>query len=173
MLCCLAEIGSFIFGIIALVRGQFSLTRSRVVQKVPARIIGVLLLLPLLAGQGIGFIMGAAKGVEFAAKGKEFTMQDAMNLQGPLLVVNVLATAVPLLAAFIIAVVTAKPPKPKRRRSGDEEEYDEDYDDRPRRRRRPDDEEEDDDGASKRRRRDDDDEPPRRRGPDDRFREKP
>jgi hypothetical protein len=53
---------SFIFGLIALIRGEFSLTRSRVVRSGPARIIGALLLLPLLLGTVGAFALGAVYG---------------------------------------------------------------------------------------------------------------
>jgi hypothetical protein len=166
-MCCVAEIAMFVFGIIALVKGKFSLTGSRIVHQVPARIIGVILLLPLIIGQGVGFAIGFAKGAEFAAKGKEFSFHDAMSLQGPILAVNGIVTGVSLLAALGIAIGTAKP-KSKRRRMRDEDEHN-DYDDRLRRRR--DDDEDQDEPPRRRRRDDDDDEQPRRR-PDDRYKER-
>jgi hypothetical protein len=45
MLCCIAEIAMFVFGIIALVKGSFKLSANKVVQGGPARVIGVILLL--------------------------------------------------------------------------------------------------------------------------------
>jgi hypothetical protein len=160
----------FVFGIIALVKGSFNLTRSRVVQKVPARVIGAILLLPFPAFVLIPIVVGIVKGAEVAAKGKEFTFQDAMNVQGPILIANAVIVAVCLLAALGIAIATARPAKPKKRRERDEEDRDEDYEDRP----RPRDRDDEDDDQPRRRRRDDDDDddPPRRRPPDDRFRER-
>ncbi len=43
MLGLIAEIGMTIFGIIALTRGKFSLTRNRVVKGIPAYAIGIIL----------------------------------------------------------------------------------------------------------------------------------
>ena len=40
-------IGMLIAGIVALIRGKFQLTKASVVEGVPARIIGVIFLLPL------------------------------------------------------------------------------------------------------------------------------
>jgi hypothetical protein len=51
-------LGMLIFGIIALVRGQFTLTRTKVVSGVPARIIGFILLLPLPLMLASGLLIG-------------------------------------------------------------------------------------------------------------------
>ena len=70
MLCCFGEIGVFIVGIVLLVRGTINLTPSRVVRGAPARVIGVLLMLPLVLGQGseavYGFAIGAQTVLEIA-----------------------------------------------------------------------------------------------------------
>jgi hypothetical protein len=170
MLCCAAEIGMLVFGIIALVKGKFSLTRSRVVHKVPARIIGVILVLPLIIGQGVSFAVIFIDISKEAARGKQMTFQEGFQegekLSGPLVLVNGIVTGVCMGAALVIALATARPPKKRRRIAEDEE----DYDDRPRRRRRRDEEEYEDEG---RRGRDEEDEPPRRRRPpDEGFRER-
>lgn len=153
-MCCIAELAMFAFGLFALIKGQFSLTGSRVVEAVPARIIGIILLLPLLIGQGSGLIIGVVKGVQMGSQGKEFTMQDAMSLQGPLLAINGGVTALCFVAVLIIGIVAAKPVKSKRRRVPDE--VDELEEDRPRRRRQRDEY--------------DEDEPRRRPEPDDQIR---
>jgi len=164
-MCCIAEVAMLIFGIIALVKGKFSLTGSRVVRKVPARIIGVILLLPLIIGQGVAFTIGFVKGVEVAAQGKQFTWEDAMHLQGLLLLVNGIVTGVSLVAALGIAIGTAKPPRSKRRSRIRDDEYHNYEDSTPRRRRM---EEEEEYGERDRGRQDGEDDPrPRRRPLDD------
>jgi hypothetical protein len=138
-----------IFGIIALVTGKFSLTRSRVVMGGPARAVGIILLMPLVIGQGGGIAIAALKGVQIAARGggpvdrqalqKELTQE----LETPLLILNVGVTAFSAVLVAVIALVTAKPAPPKRRRR-EEDESEEEYEDEGRRddepRRRPDDE---------------------------------
>jgi hypothetical protein len=174
-MCCIAEIAAFVFGIIAIVKGRFSLTRNRVVQGAPARVIGVLLMMPLILGQGgelvYGAAIGARRGFERAREGKQFGPADVQDLQkdviGPALVINIVGSALPLLLAFAIAVAKAEVPErpsrrrrrprldddeddeelDRRRRRRDEDEEEDDYDDRPRRRRprRGDDEDDEDD----------------------------
>ena len=141
MLCCIGEIASFVFGILALVRGQFTLTRNRVVQGGSARAIGVLLLFPLILGQG-GEVVYAA--IWFAQHGMNAN-QGGFNignvpdeLRTAALIINLVGAGVPLLAALIIALATAKP-LPRKRDLYREDEED-DYGDRDRPRRRPDDE---------------------------------
>jgi hypothetical protein len=168
-MCCIAQIAMFVFGIIALVKGKFALTGSRIVDNVPARIIGVILILPLAMGLLALLIILLFFGAQFTANGEQFSIQSTMSLSGPLAVVNVGLTIISLLTAFGIAIGTSKSRKSKRRRLRDGED-DEDYDDRPRRRR--DDDQDEDEPPRQRRRDDEDDEPPRRRPPDDRFRER-
>ena len=170
MLCCGAEIGIFIFGIITLVKGNFTLSRSRVIQGAPARVVGALLLVPLIVGQGGELIMGMMWGIEKGMKGEALNFQDAVkeatkDIQTKALILNAFAVSVPLLVVMVIALSTARPPT-KRRRSredlddADDEEQD---DDRPRRRSTRADDDDYDDRPRRRRppRNDYDDEPPR------------
>jgi hypothetical protein len=115
--CCFAEIAMFVFGVIALVKGSFSLSRSRVVKDVPARVIGAVLLLPLPVGQGIGFLWGLAIGMEKGAKGQQVTAEDIRPIEKTLTIINVAVASVCLVAAVAIAVATAQPAKKKRRRA--------------------------------------------------------
>src|SRR5262245_14708848 len=148
-----------IFGIIALSVGRFTLWSNRVVQGTPARIVGGLLLLPLLVGQGGTAIMGAMWGMEREMQGRPLDFQNAFReipqeLQTKVTILNIVAVAVPFLAVLVISLVTAKPPKRKKRHR-DWDNEDDDYD-RPRRRRREREEyDEDDDRPRRRRRRDD------------------
>jgi hypothetical protein len=160
VLCCGAEIGLFICGIIALVKGTIPLSTNRVVQGVPARIIGSILLAPLIVGQGGELIMGFMWGIEKGMRGQQVNPFDAAReLQSKAAILNAIAIGVPLLAVLVIALSTAKEPRSHRRfrRDWDDEDRD-DYYDRPRRRRRHDDEDDDydDDRPRSRRARDDD-----------------
>jgi len=127
MLCCLAEIGCFIFGITTLVKGKFTLTANKVVSGAPARVIGGLLLLPLLIGQGGGALYGLLWGIQQGAKGVQVDMaRAARELETTAIIINVVGTAVPLLIALIVGLVNARPAAPKRRFDefeDDEEDY--------------------------------------------------
>ncbi len=171
MLCCIAELACMIFGIIALVKGEFKLSANRVVRSGPARIIGALLLIPFVIGVGGEVLIGGAAGLNAAQQGKQFDAKDFQEKNvTTIVVIHVIGSAIPLLIALCIALATAGPParrrrfdeddddddRPRRRRRRDDDE-DEDDDDRPRRRRTVDDED-DEEGRPRRRRRDDDDE---------------
>ncbi len=177
MLCWIAEIIIVVFGIVILVKGEVKLSPNRVVPRVPSRIIGGLLVLAIILGQGgaiiYGAVVGAKKGVELAKQGKQFKPEDVEALQAelvmPAIIINVVGHALPIVVALVIAMVTAVPARRKKpRRDLD----DDDDDDRPRRRKGRDDEEEDDDRPRRRRNREDDeadeeDRPRRRRVVDD------
>jgi HEAT repeat protein len=113
----IAEIAVFIIGIVLLVRGRFNLTPNRVVRSGPARFIGVLLLLPLLVGEGGPLLyaaaVGAAKGMELAKQRKQFRQADAdelaQEIQTPLRVIHAAGSLGPLLLALVIALATAAP----------------------------------------------------------------
>lgn len=107
-----------IFGIIALVKGQFSLKRNRVVDGVPARIIGVILMLPFPLSFCIGFGIGVIAGVQQKKL-------DPLSL----VPIDLGLVAICLIAALGLAFATAHPPRKKRlrRREEEYEDYDEDY----------------------------------------------
>jgi hypothetical protein len=145
-MCCIAELICLVFGIVVLATGKIKLTGSRIVKGVPARIIGVLLLLPLVLGTGGAAIYGAMVSFQ-AAQANPGNPPDtaalAKQLETPVLIINIVGGGIPLVAAFILALVNAKPgekPRPKR----EEDEFDETDEDRPRRRRRADDVDKDD-----------------------------
>jgi hypothetical protein len=157
MLCCIGELICLIFGIIALVKGEFKLSANRVVRSGPARLIGVLLLLPLLFGTGGEAVFGGLLAARAIQQGKQFDPQDVKGATPTLLLIHGLGGGLPLLIALIVALATASPPRRPRRDDYDDDDYDDD--DRPRRRRPRDGEGEDEDG--------DDDRPRRRRDDDD------
>jgi hypothetical protein len=134
MLCCLAEIGCLVFGIIALVMGKFKLTGSRWVQGTPARLIGVLLLLPLIIGYGGEAIYGAIVAVKWAKEGKDVAGNLAAiqkEIQGTVTIIHI-AGGIPLIAAFIVALVKAKPmgklPRRQKKEEVEEEDFEKDRD---------------------------------------------
>ena len=60
-----AEIGLLLYGIYVLITGKYALGRRGFIYGTPARILGLLCLLPLPAAIGLGFIAGilAASGI--------------------------------------------------------------------------------------------------------------
>jgi hypothetical protein len=106
-----------VFGIIALVRGRFTLTRTKVVSGVPARIIGVILLMPLPLMLASGLLLGVIYGIQ----GKQPRAEDLQGI-GAVLELGIIFLC--FLAAVIVGVATARPPT--RRRVPDE--LDDDYD---------------------------------------------
>jgi hypothetical protein len=118
MLCCIAEIAMFVFGIIALVKGSFKLSANKIVQGGPARVIGVILLLPLILGQGGGVLVAMAYGIQVGAR----DASDLKGLETTLVVLNIGVTAVTLLAAIGIAAACASPEQ-KRLYYGDQDHF--------------------------------------------------
>jgi hypothetical protein len=112
-------LGMLIFGIIALVRGQFTLTRTKVVSGVPARIIGFILLLPLPLMLASGLLIG----VFYVMRGKQPRPEE---LQGVGAVMELGIIFLCFLAAVIVGAATARPPKHRRV----PDDLDEDYDSR-------------------------------------------
>jgi hypothetical protein len=102
-MCC--QIATLIFGILALVNGEFKLTRTRVVGGTPARIIGGILLLPLPMTFGLAVLLGLA----LAMRGDTID-EKQIQAAGNVLSVGVLVFC--LILAIGIAIFTAKPVKP-------------------------------------------------------------
>jgi hypothetical protein len=158
-MCCLVQIAMLVMGVIAIVKGQIKLSPRRVVDGVPARVIGVVLIMPLPLALFLGFVVGFG----LAAQGKNVD-RNTMLIVSP---IDIGVVVLALVISLIIGLATSHPVEKRRRR----EEYD-DYDDddeRPRRRRRriyeeENDEDEDDVPRRKRARRvdDEDDEDDRR-----------
>jgi hypothetical protein len=153
MWCCIGEAACFIFGIVTLVKGQLKLSANRVVTGGVARVIGALMMMPLILGLGGEFLYGAYVGFTTARQGKEI---DPQKMQAELFPIalgfQAVGGGVPLLIALVLALSFSQPPRPAR-----DEYEDDDYDDRPRRRKHDDDEDEEED----------DDRPPRRSTRDD------
>jgi hypothetical protein len=92
------------FGVLTLVRGKFYLTRTRVVEGMPAYVVGVALMLPL----PLCFCAGLLIGIVFAVQGKEL---DPRLADGPLRLLELGIHLLCLVAALGIAVATAGPEK--------------------------------------------------------------
>ena len=91
-----------IFGLIALVRGRFLLTRATEVRGVPARIIGVVLILPFPLTFAAGIVWGAI----LLAQGKTAQVSDA---QGAAWFLQFGIVAICILTVVVIALATGKP----------------------------------------------------------------
>jgi hypothetical protein len=98
----MCEIIMLIFGIIALIRGRFLLTRVKEVRGWPARIIGVLLILPF----PLGFLLGMVLGAIFLAMGKEIGGKD-FTLAAQ--IVGFVVVVICFLAAIVVAMIFAQP----------------------------------------------------------------
>jgi hypothetical protein len=108
-------IAMFVFGIIAFVKGEFKLTRNRVVRRGPAYAIGALLILPF----PLSFAIGFAYGVMARAGHQQLDVKQLQEKTAP---IEVGLDVVCLLAALIIAAVTAQPVR-RRRPAPVEDEY--------------------------------------------------
>jgi hypothetical protein len=140
-------IGMAVLGIYSLATGKVKLTRSKVVSGWPARLIGVILLLPfpltLLVGVAIGAYLVSQGGVGAGARPED--IQARMPPWVPFIGIGMAVLCV--IVCVIIGAATGAPPKKERR---------DDYDDRRDRR----------DDYDDRRDRRDDDYPPRGRDDD-------
>jgi hypothetical protein len=156
------EIGLAIFGLIALVKGKMTVSKNKVVVGVPARLLGLLALIPLPAA--LLFVL-----LYVASQGGQINDDDKWTVTG------IEAGTVILIAILVFAIaaavgITPEEVKRRERRASGRYDYDDEgdeLDDRPRKRRRRDEDEEDDDRPRKRRDRDEDDEEddrPRKRG---------
>jgi hypothetical protein len=123
-------IAMLIFGIIAFVKGEFKLTRNRVVRRGPAYAIGAMLILPLPLSFGVGLVYGAM----LTARHEQLDVKQLSEKLAPIeLGIDVFC----LLVALTIAAVTAKP---VRKRRPVEDDYEDQYqEDEPRKRRRDED----------------------------------
>lgn len=150
------EIAMVVVGLLALVRGRMTISKTKVVEGLPARLLGLLALtpLPVVLVVGIVFVVASnpADPEKFAADNKlTLTLIEA----GIVIVIAILV--------FGIGAAIGKNPEEARRKSRrlrDEEEYadegDDRYeeeryeDDRPRRRKRRDEEYDEDDDRDRR-----------------------
>lgn len=165
------EIALLVMGIMAVANGKMKFTKNKVVEGLPARLLGVLAILTLPTVFMIGFIVGFMQAFQNPnGDPQEFIRKHAATIA------IIEACIVGGVTIFIVGVglIIGGPPtdeRPRRRRRRDEEDdYDDDeYDDRPSRRPRRGEEDEfddeEDERPSRRNRRDDDeyDDRPRRK----------
>jgi hypothetical protein len=110
-----------IFGIVALATGRFSLTRKKVVEGAPARIVGVILILPL----PVTFLAGLALGVSLLQQGRPVNEKEVRSLA---LVIDIGVPVLALIAAIAVSAANAHEARRKRPpREEEEYEYDEGY----------------------------------------------
>ena len=164
-----AEIGGLVWGMIALVSGKLTLSKDKVVTGAMARIIGLLLMVPL----PLMLCVGVLYGVNRVMNGQQFGNEETLFIT---LIEFVVVGAFWAMAIGLAFACASKPPRRRWWEDDDDEEfrrrkqqrYDDerssryDDDDEPRRRR-----DDDDERSSRRGRYDDEDEPRRRRSEND------
>jgi hypothetical protein len=97
----MCDIIIFIFGLIAVITGKFSLTRKRIVRGLPARIVGILLLLPLPLSFATALVMGTVM-VARNQPGNQKQYEDTVRA------ISTLLTVLFFVAAIIVSICTAK-----------------------------------------------------------------
>lgn len=128
------EIAMLVIGLLALVRGKMTVTGSKVVVGVPARLLGALALTPLPAAfvAIIGFV-----ALNAPADPEQFTQDKKLTIMAieAVIVIGIAVLVFGIGAAIGISPAEAERRERRRRRYEDEEEY-EDDDREPRRERR-------------------------------------
>jgi formate-dependent nitrite reductase membrane component NrfD len=122
------EIGMLIFGIIALVRGHFLLTRVKEVRGWPARVIGIFLILPLPLSLSIGMTLVAS----VVATGED---PDVQKVQSTIRIIEVVIVALCFCLAIAVGLFFYQPVRKTPSKSEDRAiptDYDERFQARPR-----------------------------------------
>jgi hypothetical protein len=119
-----------IFGIISLVTGKFTLTRNKVVYGTPARMVGLILVMPL----PILVIVGVMLGFGLLAQGKQLTEAEMKQLTTTGMIIGAVVILACFVAAIAVAAAYGEPARPaavpRDRADGrDRERRDRDYDD--------------------------------------------
>ncbi len=99
---CVIEIAMFVFGIVTLTKGQFTLSAQKVASGTPAYIIGAILtvILPLVAG--IGFVS--------AIQNPDAAQRNEAGDQFRYLLIDVVAVAVSGITVLLIATIYGRNP---------------------------------------------------------------
>jgi hypothetical protein len=121
----MCEIIILIFGIITLIRGHFLLTRVKEVRGWPARIIGVLLILPF----PLSFLVGLVLGATFVAMRKDI---GEARLEPAIRFIELGIVALCFFSAIGVALFFAQPVRKKKAKPADvavPEDYDERFQD--------------------------------------------
>jgi hypothetical protein len=138
----LLELGLTIFGIVALIRGKMTLTKKRVVEGTPARLLGILALIPLPLTIIFVLLFGVNK---FLQGGTEIDQKEGVLLMGMELFLFLGGFVLVYSIGFAVATDPSKRKKRKRRADDWEDEDQEDDDDRPARKKRRIDRDDEDD----------------------------
>jgi hypothetical protein len=138
------EIGLAIFGILALVKGKMTLSKNKVVVGAPARLLGLLALMPLPVAFGVGLLYALSEGPVNAGRVADDNKLALAAVEGGIVVLFA------VLVFGIGAAVGITPQEAERRERRAPGRYDEDdrYDDDERPGKR---DEDDDDRPRKRR----------------------
>ncbi|HEV3079992.1 MAG TPA: hypothetical protein VGY66_09440 [Gemmataceae bacterium] len=115
MACLIAEIVALIGGIMAIAKGQIRMLGSRTVEGTPARIAGVILILPL----PLALVAGFMYGVILASQGREFDEKAK-----PIAAIMEAAIFLVCMTAAVIVTLTAKQPRRRRRSLEDDDDFD-------------------------------------------------
>jgi len=117
---CIAELGMLVLGIVLLVLKRLKVSRDTELGPGATRLLGFTLMLPLILGQGGGFVYGFTVGLKKGAqtKGRPMTQADIESLkkeiEQPALIINVAATAgSALFALFVVVAGTRSIPPPE------------------------------------------------------------
>jgi hypothetical protein len=102
------EIALLILGIYALATGKLTLSKNKVVQGTPARLLGIIGLVPL----PLAFLAGVAYGATQAAQGKDVTSD---SVRWTLTGIEAGIVVVCLIALFAIGFAIAKPPEDQKK----------------------------------------------------------
>lgn len=128
MLVLIGEIAALVYGIVAVATGRLSLSAKKEARGVPARVAGVLLILPL----PLALLTGVVIGTVMAAQGRPIGIGNVPIWIG---LVELGIFLVFVIAAFVVAGVNAQPIEKRRPRR--QPELDDDYADDDLRRPRP------------------------------------
>jgi hypothetical protein len=105
-MCCLAiEITMFVLGMIGVVKGKVSLTRTRVTIGTPARVAGALLLIPL----PVYIVANVVAGIAIFGQAAQPSNPAFEATAAIVSVVSIAVSAACFLAAIVLCAVTAKP----------------------------------------------------------------
>ncbi len=98
-------------GVVALIGGRFPWTRNRVVEGGPARVVGCLLLLPLIVGTGGALAFRLAVEDQAFTEDRDLTPDEIQGLSGTSLGLHITATVAAVALLIRIAANNAKPPR--------------------------------------------------------------
>jgi hypothetical protein len=109
-----AYIAICVFGVIAVVKGKFTLSRGKVCEGISARIVGILLILTPVFAFAASFVYGIIVGVGMVQAGTtELTKERQSEIQFTSIVISLGILIAMFVVAMTVAFMTAKPAKRK------------------------------------------------------------